>query len=130
MPIRQQVVALAISIGLLVLILELIRRRRLREEYSVLWFVTAIGILVLATWYDLLVAVTHFIGAAIPISTLFFSALIFLFLVSLQFSVRISTLDDRVKQLAQKLALMDVKKGVVHSGAAADDDALASDQTR
>jgi hypothetical protein len=110
MPLRQQIVALAIGLALLILIVELIRRRRLREEYSVLWFVTGVTVLVLAAWYDLLVAITGFIGAALPTSTLFFFALIFLILVSLQFSVRISTLDHRVKELAQKLALVEAKE--------------------
>jgi hypothetical protein len=111
MPLRQQIVALSISIALLVLIMELIRRRRLREEYSVLWFLTGFAIVILASWYDLLVAVTRFIGAVVPTSTLFFFAFIFLILVSLQFSVRISTLDNRVKYLAQQLALLDLKEG-------------------
>ena len=109
MPFRQQVVAFAIGVGLLLLIVELIRRRRLREEYSVLWFLTGIGILVLVSWYDLLVWMTHFIGSVLPTSTLFFFALIFLFLVCLQYSVRISTLDNRVEDLAQQFALMHVK---------------------
>lgn len=109
MPVRQQVVAVAFGIGVLALIIELIRRRRLREEYSVLWFLTGLGILALASSYDLLVALTELVGAVVPTSTLFFFALVFLFLVSLQFSVRISTLDDRVKELAQKLALRDVE---------------------
>jgi Uncharacterized conserved protein (DUF2304) len=111
MPLRQKIVAVAISIALLILIVELIRRRKLKEEYSVLWFLTGFAIVVLASWYELLVVVTHFIGAVIPTSTLFFFAFIFLILVSLQFSVRISMLDDRVKFLAQQLALMSVKQG-------------------
>ena len=109
MPLRQQVVAFAIGAGLLLLIVELIRRRKLREEYSVLWFLTGIGILVLVSWYDLLIWTTRFIGSVVPTSTLFFFALIFLFLVCLQYSVRISTLDNRVKDLAQQFALMHVK---------------------
>lgn len=103
-------VALVISFALLFLIIDLIRRRRLREEYSVLWFVTGLGIIALVLWYDLLVWVTRFIGAVVPTSTLFFCALIFLFLVCLQFSVRISTLDSQVRQLAQRLALEQIEE--------------------
>jgi len=105
---RQQAVALAISLALLVLIVELVRRRRLREEYSVLWILTGLAIFVLATWYDLLIAITQFIGAVLPTSTLFFCALIFLILVCLQFSVKISLLETRVKELAQRLALSNI----------------------
>ena len=109
MPFRQQVVAFAISVGLLLLIVELIRRRKLREEYSVLWFLTGLGILVLVAWYDLLLWMTSFMGSALPTSTLFFFALVFLFLVCLQYSVRISSLDNRVKDLAQQFPLNHVK---------------------
>ena len=105
MPIRQQVVALIISVALLVLIVELVRRRKLREEYSVLWVLTSITVFVPAVWYDLLVVLTRLLGAVLPTSTLFFFALISLVLVCLQFSVRITKLDDQVKMLAQALAL-------------------------
>ena len=60
MPIRQQVVALIISVALLVLTVELVRRRKLREEYSVLWVLTSITVFVLAVWYDLLVVPAPF----------------------------------------------------------------------
>ena len=110
MPGRQQIVALIVSIALLVLIVELVRRRRLREEYSVLWILTAVGIFALAVWYDLLVSLTHLIGAMLPTSTLFFFSLLFLVLLCLQFSVRISKLDEQVKELAQTLALRETKE--------------------
>ena len=109
MPIRQQVVALIISVALLVLIVELVRRRKLREEYSVLWILTSITIFVFAVWYDLLVVLTRLIGAILPTSTLFFFALISLVFVCLQFSVRITKLDGQVKKLAQTLALNEAK---------------------
>ena len=53
--------------------------------------------------------VTRLIGAVLPTSTLFFFALILLVLVCLQFSVRITKLDDQVKKLAQALALKEAK---------------------
>ena len=55
---RQKTLALIISTSLLILILELVRRRKLREEYSWLWLLTGLAILVLSLRYDLLVAVT------------------------------------------------------------------------
>jgi len=110
MPLRQKVVAVAIALVILVLIVELVRRRKLREEYSVLWICTGVGIFVLGMWYGLLQKITAFIGAALPTSTLFFFALIFLVLLSLQFSVRISALQDQIKELSQKIALLDVKE--------------------
>jgi hypothetical protein len=109
-PIRQKILALAVSLTLLVIIVELVRRRRLREEYSFLWIATGLGILVLALWYGLLERITRFIGAGLPTSTLFFFALVFLMLLSLQFSVKVSDLSKQVKNLAQQIALLQVKE--------------------
>lgn len=110
MPLRQKIVALIIALSILILIIELVRKGRLREEYSVLWILTGISTLILALWYTPLRKITHLIGAAIPTSTLFFFALIFLMLLSLQFSVKISGLANQVKELAQKLALLEVQE--------------------
>ena len=104
---RQKTLALIISTSLLILILELVRRRKLREEYSWLWLLTGLAILVLSLRFDLLVTVTRFIGAVVPVSTLFFFGLILLMLISISYSVRISRLSLQVKNLAQKLTLLE-----------------------
>ena len=103
---RQKIFALAIGIALFLSILELVRRRRLREEYSWLWLATGCGIIVLVLWYDLLVVVTEFIGAMVPTTTLFLFGVIFLMLIALHYSVKISTLTDQVERLAQELAIL------------------------
>ncbi len=107
MTARQQALALFASVGLLVLIIELVRRRKLREEYSWLWLLTGVGLLVLAVWYRLLLKITNIIGAVLPISTLFFFGLFFLILISISYSVQISKLNNQVKNLAQKLSILD-----------------------
>ena len=104
---RQKTLALVVSGALLVLILELVRRRKLREEYSWLWLLTALAIMTLALRYDLLLTMTQLIGAVVPISTLFFFGLIFLMVISISYSVRISTLSLQVKNLAQKLTILE-----------------------
>ena len=109
MPVRNKVVALAVGIGMLLLIIELVRRRKLREEYSWLWLVTGSGILLLALWFDLLKWITHLVGAVTPSSTIFLFAFLFLILISLHFSVVISRLADRNKELAQRFALLELE---------------------
>jgi len=109
MPIRNQIVALSVSIGLLVLIIELVRRRKLREEYSWLWLLTASTILLLTLWVDLLRWITHLVGAVVPSSTIFLMAFVFLIFISLHFSVVISRLTHRNIELAQKYALLDLE---------------------
>jgi hypothetical protein len=106
MPIHQKIFVILISIGQLIFIVELVRRRKLREEYSWLWVLTGFVILVLASWHDLLLFVTRMIGAVLPTSTIFFFGLVFLFLIAVQFSMKISRLTDQIKNLAQEIALL------------------------
>ena len=106
MPLRQKIFAIIISLALLIFIIELVRRKKLREEYSWLWLLTGTIILILALWYDLLQTITHLIGAGLPTSTLFFLGLVFLILIAIQFSVKVSELNTQVKNLAQDNGLL------------------------
>jgi len=106
MPLRQQIVAVAIAISIFIIILELVRKRKLREEYSWLWLLTGTCLIVLTVWYELLLRITHLIGAVLPTSALFFFAIIFLMLVCIQFSIKISKLTDHVKDLTQEVAIL------------------------
>jgi len=109
MPIRNKVVALVVGLWMLLLIIELVRRRKLREEYSWLWLMTGSGILLLTLWFDLLKWITHLVGAVSPSSTIFLFAFLFLIFISLHFSVAISKLTDRNKELAQRYALLELE---------------------
>lgn len=107
---RQRVFAILAVLSLLVIIIELVRRRKLKEEYSLLWILTGLTILLLTIWYDLLVALSKLIGAVAPTTTLFISGAMFLILITLHFSVRISTITDQVKKLTQELAILKSQK--------------------
>jgi hypothetical protein len=86
-----------------------VRRRKLREEYSWLWLMTGSVILLLTLWFDLLKWITHLVGAVSPSSTIFLFAFLFLVFISLHFSVVISKLTDRNKELAQRYALLELE---------------------
>jgi hypothetical protein len=109
MPIRNQIVALLVGFGMLLLIIELVRRRKLREEYSWLWLITVSVILLFSLWFDFLKWVTYLIGAITPSSTIFLFAFLFLIFISLHFSVVISRLTDRNRELAQQFALLELE---------------------
>ena len=106
MPLRQKIFFLSIAVLLLLVILELVRRRRLRVEYSWLWIAAGLTNLALILRYDLLIELTEFVGAVIPTSTLFFLCVLYLALLSLNYSVRLTTLTQQVKELAQEVALL------------------------
>lgn len=106
MPTRQIVVFLFLVLVLLVTILELVRRRMLKVEYSWLWIGSCVTTAVFIVRYDLLVGLTGLVGAVVPTSTLFFLCILYLALLCLHYSVRISRLTHQVKDLAQDVALL------------------------
>lgn len=102
---RLRIITVVGALLLLVLVLDLVRRRKLKEEYSVLWVLTALVVFVLAAWYGLLTSITDLLGLSAPASTIFFFGLIFFLLLLLHFSVRVSTLERRLTALVQDLGL-------------------------
>jgi hypothetical protein len=106
MPIQQQIFALLVAAAVFVVIIDMVRKRRLREEYSVLWLATSVLMFVLVFRYEWLVSLTNLIGAGLPTTTLFLFSIIFLMLLSVQFCIKISQLTDQLKNLSQENALM------------------------
>lgn len=108
MPVSQKIFALLICCFVFVVTINLVRKRKLREEYSVLWLVTSLLMFILVIRYDWLVTLTVFIGAGLPTTTLFICSIVFLMLIAVQFSIKISALTEQVKNLAQENALLRV----------------------
>jgi hypothetical protein len=108
--IRIQLVAIAASGLLLLVILELVRRRRLLERYALLWLFSAIVLLTLAIWRGLLEDIARTIGVAYAPNALFFIAFGFVLVLLLHFSLAVSRLTDQTKVLAQRLALMEERQ--------------------
>jgi hypothetical protein len=101
-----KMLAIAGSATLLFLVLELIRRGRLKERYALLWLFSSIVLLILSLSRSLLSYFSQLIGIFYPPSLLFLTAFIFLLLITLHFSVVISGLSDKNKRLAQEIALL------------------------
>jgi hypothetical protein len=101
-----RIAAIVGSLALLVFVVDLVRRRQLKEEYSVLWVAIALLFLVFAAWGGLLHELTHAIGAITESSTLYFFGLLFVVLLLLHFSIRVSLLERRLTALVQEIALL------------------------
>jgi hypothetical protein len=110
---RIQLVSIIASVLLLLGVLELVRRRRLMERYALLWLLSTIVLIVLASWPEALQKISRAIGIAYPPNALFFVAFAFVLFLLLHFSTAVSRLSDQTKILAQRLALLEerVKQG-------------------
>ena len=101
-----RIIGMVGSLGLLLFVLELVRRRELKEEYTVLWVVTSAVLFLLAAFEGLLGGVRNLIGAGSEASTLYFFGLLFVVALLLHFSVRVSRLERRVTTMMQEIALL------------------------
>ncbi|HTY18725.1 MAG TPA: DUF2304 domain-containing protein [Myxococcota bacterium] len=101
-----RVVAIVGSFTVAAVVLHLVRRRALREEFTPIWLGVALGLLVLSLNLDLLRVLTRLIGAWTPSSTIFFFGELFLLATCLHFAVRLSQASVQIKNLGQELALL------------------------
>lgn len=107
-PLRVSLVGVAASLLLILVVLELVRGRRLKERYALLWLVTGIVLLVLSAWRDGLNTLAGWLGVTgYPPAVLFAVATLFVLLVLLHYSTVISKLTDENVELAQRLALLE-----------------------
>ena len=95
------------SLVLLLIIVELIRRRYLRERYSLIWIMTGGFFLLISIKVDLLYGISHLLGFSVPSNALFFFGILFLILLSLGLSVITSRLAEKNRILAQKVVLLE-----------------------
>lgn len=102
-----QIVAVAATIVLLVVVLELVRRKRLMERYAIVWIFSGLVLLVFSVWGGLLDRVADGLGVAYPPNALFLIAFGFVIFLLLHFSLAVSRLSDQSKVLAQRVALLE-----------------------
>jgi len=94
------------SVFLLLVILELIRKKYLRERYALIWILTGGLFLLLAVRSEILKGISNFLGFSVPSNALFFFGILFLVLIVLGLSVITSRLAEKNKVLAQEVALL------------------------
>ena len=109
-PLAISIAGTIASVLLVLVVLELIRKRRLRERYALLWLATGVVLLVLSAWRDGLNTIAGWVGIeTYPPAVLFAVATLFILLVLLDYSTVISRLADQNAVLAQRLALLEEK---------------------
>ena len=98
--------AIVIAVASLVSMLELLRRRQLKEKYAVLWLAVGVGMLVLGAFPVLLNEVADLVGVKDPPNLLLFAAALLLLLVCVHLSWEASRLEEQTRTLAEEVALL------------------------
>jgi hypothetical protein len=116
-----QVIAIVVSISLFLFIFYLVRKKKIKEEYSLLWLSSSFVFIFFSIWRHGLEYFAGLIGIAYPPAALFLILLLAVFLILIEFSINISKLTEENKVLAQELALLRHELEAVKAGKNADD---------
>lgn len=106
---RIQIIAIAVSLLFLGYIIRLIVKGKLREEYSIVWIVCTLVLLVFSFWRNGLETMSHLLGIKEAPNLVFTGAIFAVLIYLLHLSVVVSKLQSQNKQLAQDIALLKEK---------------------
>lgn len=106
MSLAARVLLIALGIGILVFVVNLVRTRKLKEEYAILWLFTGIVLVLLPAVIDLLDAISFALGITYPPAFIGLVAAVCILFILFQFSTNISRFSERTKVLTQEVAIL------------------------
>ena len=105
-PIATYVLGIASAALVLVVVIELLRRGRLRERHAAWWLVAGILALIIGIFPVTLEWAARLVGVEVPTNLVFFVSIAILFLVCLQHSAELTRLESKTRKLAETEALL------------------------
>ena len=106
---RTQLFVVVVGIAMLIFILNLVRRKQLREQYSLLWIFAALVLVLSAIFIRVVDRLAHAVGIYYPPAFLFLIAILMVMLLQFHFSTVISNLREQNRSLTQDLGLLDAE---------------------
>jgi len=106
LQLRAQLFVVALGLVVLLFILNQVRRKHIREEYSLLWILSAVVLLLSATFIRSVERLSHLVGIYYPPAFLFLIAILMVMVLQFHFSTVISTLREQNKNLTQDLGIL------------------------
>jgi hypothetical protein len=126
---RTQMFVIALGVVMLLFILNMVRRKQLREQYSLLWILTAAVLVLSAVFIDGVDRLAHAIGIYYPPAFLFLIAILLVLVLQFHFSTVISNLREQNKQLTQDVGILAAELEEVRSGPTKTDGTTTSGTT-
>ena len=109
MSLTSYILGIAVTLLALGVVVEMLRRRRLRERHALWWLVAAAMALVISVFPATLDWAADLVGVAIPTNLVFFVSIAILFLVCLQNSSEVTVLENKTRTLAENSALLELR---------------------
>lgn len=99
----------ALCLGIMILLLNLVRTKRMYVSYAIIWLIALTGIMLLVSIPDILYTLPGLVGAIYPASALSLFAFVFIAIVLIFISVKLSVLNARQVDLIQRLAIKELE---------------------
>jgi hypothetical protein len=103
------ILGIVTALLVLVVVIEMLRRRRLRERHAALWLVAGVVALIVGIFPQTLGWAAGLVGVEVPTNLVFFVSIALLFLVCLQHSAEVTVLESKARDLAEKVALQEIR---------------------
>ena len=127
MEFRARLFAMLLGVAVLLFVLNLVRTKKLKEEFALLWLLTAVVLVLTPLFIDYLDMIAYALGIEYPPALIFLLAIISLLLILFQFSMRISRFSEQIKVLVQELALLRAQVEDLERSAQGENDEDAED---
>lgn len=109
MTLTSYLFGIAAAVLTLLVVVEMLRRRRLRERHAVWWIIAGVLALIVGVFPQVLAWAAGVVGITVPTNLVFFVSLIILFLVCVQHSAELTDLEDKTRVLAEQAALQQIR---------------------
>lgn len=106
MPLRTQILVATIGLAMLLFVLNMVRRKQMREQYSLVWLLGTFVIILCSAFVDQVDRLAHFVGIQYPPAFLFLVAILVVLALQFHFSAVISSLREQNKSLTQDLGIL------------------------
>jgi len=129
MELRARFFAVVLGVAVLLFVVNLVRTKKLKEEFALLWLLTAVVLVLTPLFIDYLDMVAYALGIEYPPALIFVLAIISLLFILFQFSIRISRFSGQIKVLTQELGLLRVQVEELERAVEDKDESYANDDS-
>jgi hypothetical protein len=109
MSLASYILGIAAALATLAVVVEMMRRRRLRERHAIWWLIAGILALIVGVFPSTLAWAASLVGVAVPTNLIFFVSVAILFLVCIQSSSELTRLEAQTRLLAERSALLELR---------------------
>ena len=110
MSVKIQIIIAVLIISALIVIIDMIRKKRFELSYALSWLLVEIGVLILDVFPQLIKTISEKIGIVSPVNMLFFFGFCFSLVIIFVLTIAVSKLSIKIKQLAQQIAIYENKE--------------------